>query len=41
MGPLALHWGDISRRREFCHFADTPWLSLLKHLLKAQMGAIK
>ena len=27
-----------SRRREFCHFADTPWLSLLKHLLKVQGG---
>ena len=28
------HWRD-------CHFDDTPCLSLLKHLLKSQGGAIK
>ena len=27
-----------SRRREFCHFDDTPRLSLLKHLTKVQGG---
>ena len=32
--------GSDSRRRD-CHFDDTPCLSLLKHLLKAQGGAIK
>ena len=31
----------ISRRREFCHFADTPCLSLLKHILKVEGGVIK
>ena len=30
-----------SRRREFCHFHDTPCLSLLKHLPKVQGGVIK
>ena len=29
------------RRREFCHSADTPCLSLVKHLMKVQGGAIK
>ena len=28
-----------SRRREFCHFADIPSPSLLKHLLKGEGGA--
>ena len=37
---LAHHPAD-SRRREFCHFDDTPCLSLLKHLMKVQGGAIK
>ena len=38
------HWVQASevgtrRRREFCHFDDTPLcLSLLKHLLKVQGG---
>ena len=32
--------GKSSRRRD-CHFDDTPCLSLLKHLLKVQGGAIK
>ena len=32
--------GLISRRRD-CHFDDTPCLSLLRHLLKVQAGAIK
>ena len=27
-----------SRRREFCHFAGTPFSSLLKNLLKVQGG---
>ena len=27
-----------SRRREFCHFTDTPCLSLLKHLIKVHGG---
>ena len=31
---------QISRRRD-CHFDDTPGLSLLKHLLNIQGGAIK
>ena len=30
-----------SRRREYCHFTDTPCLPLLKHLLQVQGGAIK
>ena len=30
-------WG--SRRRDFCHLADTPSRSLLKHLLKGEGGA--
>ena len=30
---IASHW------REFCHFADTPSPSLLKHLLKLEGGA--
>ena len=29
---------DSSRRRD-CHFDDTPFLSLLKHLLKVEGGA--
>ena len=33
--------GDLSRRREFCHFADTPSPSLLKHLQKEEGGAIE
>ena len=32
--------GLVSRRRD-CHFTDTPCISLLKHLLKVQGGAIK
>ena len=32
--------GLDSRRRD-CHFDDTPCLSLLKHLIKVQGGAIK
>ena len=31
--------GYISRRREFCHFDDTPFSSVLKHLIKAEGGA--
>ena len=31
--------GRGSRRREFCHSADTPSPSLLKHLLKGEGGA--
>ena len=30
--------GDFSRRRD-CHFADTPFPSILKHLLKGEGGA--
>ena len=33
-------WGKLSHRRD-CHFDDTPCLSLLKHLLEVQGGAIK
>ena len=37
----AVMWavGDASRRREFCHCADTPSPSLLEHLLKEEGGA--
>ena len=36
------HAGGLSPWREFCHFDDTPCLSLLKHLMKLQGGgAIK
>ena len=35
-----LAWGVGSRRRD-CHFDDTPCLSLLKHPMKVQGGAIK
>ena len=31
--------GGSSRRREFCHFDDTPCLSILKHLLQVEGGA--
>ena len=31
--------GGSSRRREFCHFADSPSRSLLKHLLNLEEGA--
>ena len=34
----AAEWCSPSRRREFCHFDDTPCLSLLKHLIKVQGG---
>ena len=34
------YMGEGSRRRD-CHFDDTPCLSLLKHLIKVQGGAIK
>ena len=33
--------GQESSRRRDCHFDDAPCLSLLKHLMKVQGGAIK
>ena len=37
---VAAAWLQPSRRRD-CHFDDNPWLSVLKHLMKVQGGAIK
>ena len=37
-GPSAVPF-HLSRRREFCHFDDTPSSSLLKHLTKVEGGA--
>ena len=35
-------WNGVSsRRREFCHFEDTPFFSLLKRLLQVEGGAVK
>ena len=31
--------GDSSRRREFCHFDNTLFSSILKHLIKVEGGA--